>query len=202
VQYIETEYWKNGENVSKINFPKSFSEVILNEEAFKLFSTFVTNSSFGCQYIECWNELKLYSEDKDKKRIQKILSFCKENSPNNFLHNPDIRRNIIVNDKLQNNWDLCLEDYLNEVLSSEFFFRFKYSNIWKNYNSHFTKNIDLKFSDVYSTSKVVKEIISVDVKIQHLVVKNKLTNELFRAKKIIKGDEEKKKTSNQVNYFI
>ena len=202
IQYIESEYWKSEDNKTS-HCPDTFNEIIENEEAFKLFSNFVVNTVFGAQYIDCWNELKEYEETNSKRKILKILSYVKENSANNFLHNPDIRKLIVLNDKLQKDWFEVLYDYIYEILSYEYFMRFKYTKTWRNYeDSKMIKNLDFKFKDMYNIVKIEKEISTFENKIQHLIVQNKVTSEYFKAKKIISLDKKIiKKKSIEVTFL-
>eukprot|EP01080_Neovahlkampfia_damariscottae_P003325 gene3325-5764_t len=187
-QYVESEYWRSEE--LKTDCPDTFNEIIDNQEAFKLFSNFVSNTVFGSQYIDCWNDLKDYEKNNSKRKILKILGYVKENSSHNFLHNPEIRKRIVINDKLQPGGFEAFLDYVHDILAYEYYPRFKYTKIWKNYhNAKAPKNLDLKFKDMYTVIQIDKEISSFDCKIQHMIVQHKVTAEMFKAKKIISLDK-------------
>jgi hypothetical protein len=201
--YTKVEYEiKQQKKNSMASIPMNFQELIDSVEAFKLFSNFVSEN-FGANYIQCFHELLEFKKNKKEELIPNIIdSYCKKDSQKICLFNPKTRSNIIdVKGKIQLDWFDTLYYHIYDILSYEYFTRFINSNIWRNYiKLNFKKEKDLKFDDLYKINQIEKQTSSLSEKVEILKVSNKLTSELFRAKRIISSKSHITKISSNVRF--
>jgi hypothetical protein len=154
-------------------FCVSFEEITKNEEILKKFSTFV-KSNFGEFLIGCLDSLSIGIE------WNEIMSYyIEKNSKQPILHDPNFREQIISKQK-------NLKDFIFEILKSEYHQRFVNSSIWKNYlHDSFKKKETMKqFNQLYEIVKTekIKETLSESYEI--FQVKNKITNQLYKGKRV------------------
>ena len=178
--------------LERSKFPKNFDELIKTNEEFIIFSNFVSDC-FGKEFIECWLLLNEYSKKKSKELLSDLMNISK-----NLIKSEEIRMKILKKDKIQMDWFDIFYQYIYNILSNEFYPRFIHSRIWKNYIETNFKKLNLKFEDLYSISKIEKEISILSEKSQYLVVTNFSTNENFKCKKIVSNTELLKSQARKV----
>jgi hypothetical protein len=181
---------------TSIRPPTNFSEFMKFKSAFKLLSNYACET-FGEDYIACFNYLMKYKRSKSPELMKKLEGFVKLNSPNLCLLNPSERNEIYNSGVFQENWDDKLFSLIYDILENEYYPRFIFSKTWKDFlNTNFQMN-ERKFDDCYEIVSIHKITNSFSQKIEYCSVVNKLTQELFSAKRIICTKENAKQESIQ-----
>jgi hypothetical protein len=211
-QEIDFEKKSQKEEIKKRLFyvPLNVDEIIESKEASLLFYNFVSDC-YGKNYVDCFIELKSFSHDnsndwvsKKEKAILIMEQFCKPDSLQNCIFNPEIREKIITKDKPSSNWFMELYNFIHSILKDEYYPRFINTIIWRDYvNSIYKKGKDCKFNEVYRIERTLKKETSLSEESEIYLVKNIITNEPFVAKKCIISDQKSKTDSVKVNlnYF-
>jgi serine/threonine protein kinase len=181
---------------TSINPPTNFSEFMKLKSVFKLLSNYACEN-FGEDYVTCFNYLMKYKRTKSPELMKKLESFIKLNSPNLCVLNPSVRSEIYHSGVFQEDWEDKLFNFIFDVLENEYYPRFIFSKTWKDFlKSNFKMN-ERKFDESYEIVSINKKTNSFSQKIEYCSVVNKLTQELFSAKRIICTKEESKQESLQ-----
>jgi hypothetical protein len=154
-------------------FCDSFEEITKNEEIWKKFSSFV-KSNFGEFLIGCLDSLSIGIE------WEELMSYyIEKNSKQPILHDPKFREQIISKQK-------DLKEFIFQILKSEYHQRFVNSTIWKEHliDSFKRKGTMKNFNQLYEIVKIekIKETLSENYEI--FQVKNKITNQLYKGKRV------------------
>jgi hypothetical protein len=172
-------------NKGTVKVPNTFEDLILDKEVYKLFSNYVCDH-YGENYISLFDDLLKYRKENTPELKKKLLKYCKIDSKENVLFNVDIRNQIIIKDNFQSNWDNYLYSIVYKILSDEYYPRFIFSQLWKDYlKTTMMKIKNAKFSDSYSVLKIEKKIVKFSTTTEICSVWNNVTNEPFSAKRIL-----------------
>eukprot|EP01080_Neovahlkampfia_damariscottae_P009078 gene9078-1173_t len=164
--------------------PQNFESLLQIQEAKKLFANYVIHH-FGEHLINCYDDLLEYNEHSTIELSEKILNYCIPTSGMNIIFNPDFREKILSsNNKFKENGTEWLLKFVSDILSKEFYPRFINSKSWKNYLNLNFSNDRKSFEDVYNVKKILKVTESFLETNQLLSVENKVTHEIFTAKRI------------------
>jgi hypothetical protein len=192
IQFKESNYEKLIEKSS--SFPKNFKELKNQLDEFKIFSSFVS-VCYGQEFIDCWLLLTEYSKNPSKEILNELMNLSKI-----VIKNPVIRIQIYKKDKPQIGWFDVYFKHIDNILSHEYYPRFIHSRIWKNYIQSNFKN--LKFENLYVIEEIEKEISILSEKSQYILVKNCLTNESFKGKRIISNSNLLKQQARDVIFNL
>jgi serine/threonine protein kinase len=170
----------------KITASKNFTELLDNEDELKIFVKYCT-ITLGKNLVECYADILEYEIIKDQSMIKKIFDkYVDMEAPQPYTFNNDITEEMT--EKYNSNdlsWLENVKTWITKVLSFEFYPRFLNSKMWNEYYSVQFSNIKgLNFEDKYEILKVEKDLSTIYSTDIILSVKNLVTNEIFKARKL------------------
>eukprot|EP01080_Neovahlkampfia_damariscottae_P000795 gene795-9045_t len=187
VDYLKVDYENKNQDISedsknekKVTASKNLDELIQNDKEFKLFEDYCSEN-YGKILCDC-----LYSIVHKKSSIEIFNQFLSEESIQPITHNDEILNSAIEkHNSKDESWLNDVKKWIMKTLSIEIYPRFINSKLWKDYiSSQFSNEENSNFTEKYQILKLDKDLSTISSSVEILTIRNQITNEIFKVKKI------------------